>query len=124
MTPPPSTLVVADWTTRLGQRLFYPPNVFGFAEGREWISSQWIISRNKFVQQLLEGKVHQKKFESVPAFESCFETIGEAANVDVLETLLLSVESKETLSAIKAKAGNDVKKLLEMILTLPIANLG
>jgi hypothetical protein len=27
--PPPSTLVLADWATRMGLDLFYPPNVGG-----------------------------------------------------------------------------------------------
>ncbi len=124
MVPPPSTLVVSDWTTQLGQRLFYPPNVFGFAEGRQWISSQWLISRNKFMQQLVEGKVHQKKFESVAALKSCLESDADATDVEVLGTLLLAVGAKDTLAAIKKTAGDDVKKLVTMILTLPLAHLG
>src|SRR5262249_9286993 len=32
--PPPSTLALADWAARLGQDLFYPPNVGGWAGGR------------------------------------------------------------------------------------------
>ena len=124
MTPPPSTMVVADWTKQLGQTLFYPPNVFGFAEGREWISSQWLISRVNFVKNLLEGKAHRKKFEFETAFESCFENAAEARNTDYLATLLLSVNDKETLAAVKDAAGDDLKKLVKMILTLPVANLG
>jgi uncharacterized protein (DUF1800 family) len=31
--PPPSTLVLADWASRLGQDLFYPPNVGGWPGG-------------------------------------------------------------------------------------------
>ena len=30
--PPPSTLLLADWAARLGQDLFYPPNVGGWPE--------------------------------------------------------------------------------------------
>ena len=33
--PPPSTLVLADWAARLGQDLFYPPNVGGWPGGPE-----------------------------------------------------------------------------------------
>ena len=32
--PPPSTLLVAEWVARMGQDLFYPPNVGGWNEGR------------------------------------------------------------------------------------------
>ena len=28
--PPPGTLILAEWVSRLGQDLFYPPNVFGW----------------------------------------------------------------------------------------------
>ena len=76
MTPPPSTLAVADWTRRLGQQLFYPPNVFGFAEGRQWINSQWLISRLRFVRQLLRGKLHQRKFDVTETFRQHGGRIG------------------------------------------------
>ncbi|MFK7769764.1 MAG: DUF1800 family protein [Mariniblastus sp.] len=124
MTPPPSTLIVADWTTRLGQRLFYPPNVFGFAEGREWINSQWLISRNKFVGQMISGELHQKKFVPMQAFTNSLSSEEQATDIDVLGTLLIGAEAEKTLSAIKTKVGDDPTELLRMILTLPIANLG
>ena len=38
--PPPSTLVLADWAARLGQDLFYPPNVGGWPGGRAWLSTR------------------------------------------------------------------------------------
>jgi len=31
--PPPSSLLLGEWATRLGQDLFYPPNVFGWRGG-------------------------------------------------------------------------------------------
>ncbi len=40
--PPPSTLVLADWSTRLGQDLFGPPNVGGWPGGRSWLSAALI----------------------------------------------------------------------------------
>ena len=38
--PAPSTLVLADWCGRLGQDLFYPPNVGGWPGGRAWITTR------------------------------------------------------------------------------------
>jgi uncharacterized protein (DUF1800 family) len=38
--PPPSTLLLAEWTTRMGQELFYPPNVGGWSGGRAWLGSR------------------------------------------------------------------------------------
>jgi uncharacterized protein (DUF1800 family) len=53
--PPPSTLVLADWMARLGQDLFYPPNVGGWPGGRSWLSSRSLIGRANFAAALIEG---------------------------------------------------------------------
>src|SRR5262249_30276378 len=46
--PPPSTLVLADWAGRLGQDLFYPPNVGGWPGGRSWLSTRAIVGRANY----------------------------------------------------------------------------
>jgi uncharacterized protein (DUF1800 family) len=53
--PPPSTLALADWSGRLGQDLFEPPNVGGWPGGRAWISPRTMIGRANFVNALLDG---------------------------------------------------------------------
>jgi len=53
--PAPSTLVLADWTARLGQDLFQPPNVGGWAGGRTWLSAQSMIGRANFAAALVVG---------------------------------------------------------------------
>lgn len=85
--PPPSTLVLAEWTARLGQNLFYPPNVGGWPGGRTWVTSQCLIGRIDFAESLVQGKLFErdqsfsalalaeqhgqgKSRESVPAFFS------------------------------------------------------
>jgi uncharacterized protein (DUF1800 family) len=50
-----STLVLADWCARLGQDLFYPPNVGGWKSGRHWISPQSMIGRANFAAALVNG---------------------------------------------------------------------
>ena len=37
--PPCSTLMLAEWCGRLGQDLFYPPNVGGWPGGRSWLTT-------------------------------------------------------------------------------------
>jgi hypothetical protein len=54
---PPRTLVLADWAARLGQNLFYPPNVGGWPGGRAWITTQAIVARANFAASLITGKV-------------------------------------------------------------------
>jgi uncharacterized protein (DUF1800 family) len=55
--PPPSTLLLAEWTTRMGQDLFYPPNVGGWNEGRTWLNSHGILARANFAAALVDGRV-------------------------------------------------------------------
>ena len=55
--PPPSTLLLAEWTSRMGQDLFYPPNVAGWSEGRAWLGSRTIIARVNFASALVEGRL-------------------------------------------------------------------
>jgi uncharacterized protein (DUF1800 family) len=62
--PPPSTLMLAEWTTMLGQDLFYPPNVFGWPGGRSWLTSRALIGRANFAAAIINGTLHypQKPF--------------------------------------------------------------
>ena len=53
--PPPSTLLLAEWVARMGQDLFYPPNVGGWNEGRSWLSSRSIVARPNFAEALVAG---------------------------------------------------------------------
>ncbi len=55
--PPLSSLLLAEWCTRLGQDLFYPPNVGGWAGGRDWLNSQAIIGRANFAADLVQGRL-------------------------------------------------------------------
>ncbi|MFV2067255.1 MAG: DUF1800 family protein [Pirellulales bacterium] len=55
ITPPPSTLLLAEQIARLGQDLFYPPNVFGWDGGRSWISTRSVIGCGSFAVALLDG---------------------------------------------------------------------
>lgn len=53
--PPPSTLLLAEWCTRCGQELFYPPTVFGWGGGRAWISTASLLARARCAGLLCEG---------------------------------------------------------------------
>jgi uncharacterized protein (DUF1800 family) len=54
--PPPSTLLLAEWAARLGQDLFYPPNVGGWLGGRSWISAGAMIGRTNYAAALTDGR--------------------------------------------------------------------
>jgi hypothetical protein len=50
--PPASTVILADWITRLGQDLFSPPNVFGWPGGKAWITTRSVLGRANFAAAL------------------------------------------------------------------------
>ena len=52
---PPKTMALAQWAVRMGQNLFYPPNVGGWSEGRSWLSSRTIVARANFANALASG---------------------------------------------------------------------
>jgi len=54
--PSPSTPVLADWCGRLGQDLFYPPNVGGWPGGRAWITTRSAIGRANLAAALIGGE--------------------------------------------------------------------
>jgi uncharacterized protein (DUF1800 family) len=51
--PAPSIPVLADWCGRLGQDLFYPPNVGGWPGGRSWITTRSALGRANFAAALV-----------------------------------------------------------------------
>jgi uncharacterized protein (DUF1800 family) len=54
--PPCSTLVLAEWCGRLGQDLFYPPNVGGWPGGRSWLTTRSVVGRANYAAGLVDGK--------------------------------------------------------------------
>jgi uncharacterized protein (DUF1800 family) len=56
--PPPSTLLLAEWTGRIGQELFFPPNVGGWPGGRGWLTGRGIVARANFAAALTEGRLN------------------------------------------------------------------
>ncbi len=54
--PPSRTLVLAEWCGRLGQDLFYLPNVGGWPGGRSWLTTRAVLGRANYAAALVEGK--------------------------------------------------------------------
>ncbi|HEY2837998.1 MAG TPA: DUF1800 domain-containing protein [Pirellulales bacterium] len=77
---PPSTLLLADWTARMGQELFYPPNVGGWREGRGWLSSRTIVARASFAAALARGELWSPA--QAPALAALCERHGVAVELE------------------------------------------
>jgi len=56
--PRPSTLLLAEWTDRLGQNLFFPPNVGGWPGGRAWLSGRSVVARANYAAALANGTLN------------------------------------------------------------------
>jgi hypothetical protein len=56
--PPPSTLLLAEWTARMGQELFAPPNVGGWPGGRHWLTGRAIVARANYAAALAFGRLN------------------------------------------------------------------
>jgi uncharacterized protein (DUF1800 family) len=68
--PPPSTLLLAEWCGRLGQELFFPPNVGGWPGGRSWLSGRAVVARANFAAALVEGRAHAGSSALVPDLQA------------------------------------------------------
>jgi uncharacterized protein (DUF1800 family) len=75
--PPPDTLLLADWLARLGQDLFYPPNVGGWKGGRDWISPQTMIGRANFAAALVDGTLSRGQVLDALALPRQYGTGGD-----------------------------------------------
>ena len=131
--PAPSTLVLADWAARLGQDLFYPPNVGGWAGGRAWISTRSVVGRANYAAALVGGdKVGRLPFDALPLAHQH----GRGRDLDDLLTffgeLLLGTSPTPAwrarlAAALERKRGTDAdtaRRAVAVILASPEAQLG
>jgi uncharacterized protein (DUF1800 family) len=55
--PPASPLRLAEWAARMGQSLYYPPNVGGWPGGRAWLSPLALLGRANLAADLVTGRL-------------------------------------------------------------------
>ena len=90
---PPSTLVLAEWCSRLGQDLFYPPNVGGWNGGRSWLTSRTIVGRSNFAAALVAGELFSHAIPpNLQAFAERHQSTSptNTGRIELFESLLLS----------------------------------
>ena len=128
--PPPSTILLADWSTRMGQELFYPPNVGGWLEGRSWLSSRAVIARANFAAALTTGGLWNSDYR--PDFWQLAQQYQQAADVEPavnwLAELIYGNSLPDAVEAALAvvKGANEKQKLsaaLAALLSHPEAQL-
>jgi uncharacterized protein (DUF1800 family) len=96
--PAPSTLLLAEWAARLGQDLFYPPNVGGWPGGRAWISTGALIGRANYAAALAGGR--DIGLSGPPAILALTERLGfgpgKGAVTSFATGVLLGVDARTT----------------------------
>lgn len=132
--PPPSTLVLADWAARLGQDLFYPPNVGGWPGGRTWLSTRAVIGRANFAAALVDGRGvgRPAPFDPLALAERHGQGHAQDTTITFLAELLLgSVPSPAWRDRITANLGPETswgpepaRRAAAIILACPEAQLG
>jgi uncharacterized protein (DUF1800 family) len=119
--PPPSSLLLAEWSARLGQDLFYPPNVGGWPGGRAWLTTQAIIGRANYAAALVEGRLcsreapldplalakrHERGRDLDDVLTFCVELLtGEPPDTAWRKRLLTALGPKPKLEADTVRAG-------------------
>lgn len=123
-TVPPLTTACADWASKMGHRLFYPPSVFGFPAGREWITSQWLIIRQAFVNELFLGRLHKGDFEPMEHFKASLSEHSELPVHDTLQALFHGSRAFTRLSVDDGqRTDSDMERVRDLLMS-PYAHLG
>ena len=122
--PAPSTLAMADWSARMGQDVFDPPNVGGWPVGKKWVHSRGLIARANYVTALVTGPNSGRGIAYDPAAQAKKHGFGSAA-ADVLtfhHRLLFGTDP--TADARKRLEPLPPAKMVIALLSSPEAQLG
>ncbi|TWT94137.1 hypothetical protein Pla108_38490 [Botrimarina colliarenosi] len=118
---PPSTLLVAEWITRMGQDLFYPPNVGGWNEGRSWLSTRTLVARANYANALAEGVLWRSPAE---VDLSAGLPPGEGPIVDRLALLLWGIGAPAVATDSKEAGELSPAAAIALVLSLSDSTLG
>jgi uncharacterized protein (DUF1800 family) len=122
--PAPSTLALADWSGRMGQELFEPPNVGGWPGGRVWLNTRTMIVRANFVTALMAGPNVGRSTPYDPA--GLARKYGFASDpggsLVFHHRLFFGVDPCDELR--KRLAGVDAQKVMAVLLSSPEGQLG
>ena len=122
----PSTLLLADWTARLGQQLFEPPNVGGWPGGREWLTPRSLVGRANFAAALVEGRPIGLPAPLDAGAIAVEQRLGTSARAvcEAASALLLGIVCRERKRAVTDDNPEAARKVLATLLASPEAQIG
>lgn len=122
--PAPSTLAMADWSARMGQDVFDPPNVGGWPVGKKWVHSRSLIARSNYAAALVTGPDSGRSVAYDPAAQAKTHGFG-VKPADVLSfhhRLLFGTDpSADTRKRLEPL---EMPKMVTALLSSPEAQLG
>jgi uncharacterized protein (DUF1800 family) len=128
--PPPDLVELEIDLTRMGQRLFYPPNVGGWPGGLTWLRGSTLLARSNFAARLTDptAGLHLDHFRKL---SERYKLGSPECWLDAMSTLLLGVPltaecRADLLAHGRSRAGGArvLADLLRGILTRPEAQVG
>jgi uncharacterized protein (DUF1800 family) len=120
----PSTLAMADWSTRMEQDLFDPPNVGGWPGGRAWITSRALVARANYAAALVEGPNvgRSEPYDAVAAAKAAGFGSGRTDMLTYHHRLLFGTDPPAELT--RRLAPLEGRNLVTGLLSSPEAQLG
>ena len=110
--PPPDFVELDGWFARMGQRLFYPPNVAGWPDGLDWLRGPTILARAGFAAAMASDDSRDSRVAAKYEFD------GPNAWAGALATLILGARR-----AIGASQPQSLSTVVRDILSLDEAQL-
>jgi uncharacterized protein (DUF1800 family) len=122
----PSTLLLADWTARLGQQLFEPPNVGGWPGGRAWLTPRSLVGRANFAAALVEGRPVGLPAPLEPCSIAAEQGLGRSAGAvrQAASALLFGLAPGVPDRAASNETPDALRKALATLLASPAAQIG
>ena len=124
---------------QLGQVLFFPPNVAGWAGGKNWIDSSTLMLRMRLPSLILNnGEIENNNNSDDPEdiveqpkgkFDTTINWVeilnsNEGLKIESLSMALLAKQpDQKIINAISIDAANDVKEQIIKLVSLPEYNL-
>ncbi len=127
--PPPDLVDLEIHLTRMGQRLFFPPNVAGWPGGLAWLDGQAVVARANFAAWLTEPSTPVRKGTllvgtiSLPMRRNGLKTPLDW--LDAMTTLLLPTPLSRSASRVLCEHRSpDRCRMTRQLLSLPEAQVG
>ncbi|MBC8356301.1 MAG: DUF1800 domain-containing protein [Planctomycetes bacterium] len=119
---PPGTLILAEWIERMGQNLFSPPNVGGWAGGKSWLSTRTVVARANYASALVEGRLANpiQPPDLQEVFERHVGSVDRQKQIRALNQVLFGESTEEAIRKIDGavEESSDINSALRQAVTL------